>query len=390
MQNRRHETKIICCICRNETPDHSPDASASSKFNFKTFFKQIFGCIQKPDESEALQNIELSSNVNVLERKEFSGTFARVNRCQIKPTPQKLEITQESRQFGRTKSEELLHISKSGTRVYDSTGSVDRTDFATVAFSVKAFVTLKKAVRERRKQKERKLRQFRKMSIAIVVAYTISWLPFQINSLVSLTLSPETLQSFCIFETCSNYSFSREGKELILTNNSINNMHEPAFRVAFLWCLLFASFSPIADAILYSFSRENIRKEVKKSYQQVTKSNEMLSDLPVKRGRTRSLRAKTTEFISLDILQKTKCTSKKRKAEIENHSNTAPSCGKAQNKNGKQVPQIVPLKDPDASPVNLKEYNVGRKHSITSLLSSNKSTFETSCINSKSSTNSLD
>ena len=368
---------------RHETPDHSPSVPAP-EFNFKSSLKQIFGCIQTTEPSLNIQNMELCSNEEVLASNEAPTRID--DRMQIKSTTQTLAVPQETRPFGINRSGERLQLSQVETRVYDSTASSAKTDFATVAFSVKAFMTLKKAVRERRKRKERKLRQFRRMSIAIVVAYGMSWLPFQIYCLATLiVVIPQDLRTICNLRTCSDLSFSAIDEEIILTN-SRSNLNKTACEAAFLWCLVFASLSPIADAILYSFSRENIRKEVKKSYRQATKSND-ISDLPVKRNRSKSLLLKTTEFMSLDGFKSAK---QKKRSEKRHYPNRASSWeGNPKGTNGRQIPRIVPLKDPDAIATSSKNQISTRKLSITSILSSNKSTFETSFVSSKSATNSL-
>ena len=274
--------------------------------------------------------------------------------------------------------------SKVETKAYDS---CNKADFATVAFSVKAFVTLKKAVRERRKLKQKKLRQLRRMSIAIAVAFALSWLPFHMFSIINL-LKNSSLErdSYCQVVSCSNYSL--QSTIAVPTTSKSGTPNEIFLNTIYLWCLVFASFSSITDALLYTFSRENIRRDLKKSYNRVMKSNHSFEGNIARRKSLRLL-TKTTEFMSPNISRRDIAKNNNDKyAQLGSPlEETAPVIS------GKKTAILVPLKDPDSpsAMLNANQSNhFSRQQSIASCISSNKSTLESSFISTKSVNYSLD
>ena len=337
--------------------------------------KETFGCIRVNDDSLHMQNTEVGCK-RTSGNNQVTGLDKNCPRQQQEHPIVFPQMKNETTNFSKSKSKERVQFCRSEARAYDSTATSDKTDFASVAFSVKTFMSIKKAVRERKKRKQRKLRQFRRMSVKMVLAYIFSWLPFQVFSLVTFLNTSQHMMSTCKINNCSNPLFQDIGKEISLTSDQATESN-----IAFLWCLVFASLSTISNALLYSFSKENIKRELTKTYNSIKKSNTL--NLTSKKNLSKTLQMKTTNFMSLNVFKKVK--PEKPLAKFDTQPNT-PSWSDGNINNRKQVPKIVPLKDPDS--VNHKYCNASREHSMISFLSSDKSTVEISLASSKSVTNS--
>ena len=138
-----------------------------------------------------------------------------------------------------------------------------RAHFASVALSVQAFIALKRIVKEKTEIRRRQHRHLQRMTSAITMTFLLCWTPFHVLPFVRLATDQiQKSYATCSFQSCVDNDTLFEIKNSAI----VTLQNRPPLSIAFLWALVFASASSIANPLLYTFSRERIRQDFRKVF----------------------------------------------------------------------------------------------------------------------------
>nr|XP_002127820.2 uncharacterized protein LOC100184969 [Ciona intestinalis] len=159
---------------------------------------------------------------------------------------------------------------ENGTLVTDSVQSKPeehKTDFASVALSITVVLALKRMVAAKVKRKQKKLKHLRRMTILIIVTFFVSWVPFHILPMVQfLTKDTPNLFIICHASDCAGSLEILNSTKFVSVHNAKVENEKSFWNGLFLWTLVFAAASSVLNPFVYSFSREKIREDFKRTF----------------------------------------------------------------------------------------------------------------------------